>query len=108
MEATFAGALTQAGLRPALGRAYVMSRTVREIQSHLREQLHHERTFDYANLSHTLPPSLRPDYVPDKYYNAPTLAKMKEMQEEGAPDASAASAEKPIDVPTRAEPVEIT
>ncbi len=66
--------------RPGIGRAIVMRNTVRKIDKHVEEQLEMERTVRYEDIEHTLPPSLRRDYVPDKYYNAPTLAAMKEME----------------------------
>lgn len=64
-------------LRPALGRAYVMRKTASMIQSHIDEQLELERTVRYEEIEHTLPPSMRSDYKPDKYYNAPTIGAMK-------------------------------
>jgi len=77
-------------LRPALGRAFVMGRCMRKIGNMIREQLELERTVRYEDVEHTLPPSLRSDYVPNKYYNAPTLAALKEAEE--AEEAAAAVA----------------
>jgi hypothetical protein len=71
-------------LRPALGRAFVMGRCMSKINSMMREQIELERTVRYEDIEHTLPPSLRSDYVPDKYYNAPTLAALKEAEEAAA------------------------
>jgi hopanoid C-3 methylase len=79
-------------LRPAVGRAMVSSKTVRLIQSHIREQLEHEKTFCYEAAEPTLPPSLRRDYRPDKYYNAATLGELKKCAAP-APASAPASAQ---------------
>jgi hypothetical protein len=69
-------------VRPALGRAYAMSKTIRAVPPHIAEQIELERTVRYEEVEHTLPPSLRRDYKPDKYYNAPNLAAFKERSAE--------------------------
>ena len=46
-----------------------------------REQLRLERDLSYEQLEPTLPPSLRRDYVPDNYYNAPTAAELRRRVE---------------------------
>ncbi len=66
--------------RPMLGRALIMGRCMRKIDTHINEQLEIERTTRYEDIEHTLPPSARRDYKPNKYYNAPTLAAIKETQ----------------------------
>lgn len=60
-------------LRPAILRAMVMTKTRHHMQAHIEEQLEHERTFNYAEKEHTLPPSLRSDYKPVNYYNSPKM-----------------------------------
>jgi hypothetical protein len=65
-------------LRPALGRAIIMGRCVSKLGSFVQEQLETERTVRYEDIEHTLPPSLRRDYKPVNYYNAPTLAAANE------------------------------
>ena len=65
-------------LRPALGRAIIMGRCVRKLDSFVQEQLETERTVRYEDIEPTLPPSLRRDYKPVNYYNAPTLAAANE------------------------------
>jgi radical SAM superfamily enzyme YgiQ (UPF0313 family) len=69
-------------LRPALGRAYVMSQTARLIQSHLKEQLRLEKTVRYEDYEHLMLPSMRKDYKPDKYYNATKLSVLKKSVED--------------------------
>jgi hypothetical protein len=69
--------------RPAVGWAYRMNGVRRRVQSHIAEQLEMERTVRYEDVEHMLPPSLRRDYKPDKYYNAPTMANMKAFIEAG-------------------------
>jgi hypothetical protein len=61
-------------LRPALGRAIIMGRCVRKLATYIEEQIETERTVRYEDIEPTLPPSLRRDYKPVNYYNAPTLA----------------------------------
>ncbi|MFC1672006.1 B12-binding domain-containing radical SAM protein [Planctomycetota bacterium] len=78
-------------LAPALGRAYLFRRAVARGYAHIREQLHLERTVRYEDVEHTLPPSLRSDYIPDKYYNAPTLGAMKQTEAFVVPAASGGS-----------------
>lgn len=60
--------------RPALGRAFVMGRCMRRIGRNIARQLSHEASFDPRRDEQHLLPSLRADYRPDKYYNAPTLS----------------------------------
>jgi hypothetical protein len=45
------------------------------------KQLWHEKWFSYEEAEADLPPSLRRDYEPVNYYNAPTVAKMAEAKE---------------------------
>ena len=59
--------------RPALLRAAVMRQTVRQLGSHIKEQLEHERSFCYAEAEATLPPGLRRDYDPSNYYNSVSI-----------------------------------
>ncbi len=63
---------------PALGRAFFMSRSARRIRRFMEKQVEMEKTIDYDAIEHTLPPSLRRSYKPDKYYNAPSMFKLKE------------------------------
>ena len=65
-------------LRPAVGRALVMGSCMRKIHALTREQIELERTRRYEEIEHTLPPSLRRDYPADGYYNATTLAGVRE------------------------------
>ncbi|MBW2730836.1 MAG: cobalamin-dependent protein [Deltaproteobacteria bacterium] len=60
--------------RPALGRAWEMGRCMRRIGTNMGRQLEHERSFNYKVEERNLLPSLRSDYQPNKYYNAPTLS----------------------------------
>jgi radical SAM superfamily enzyme YgiQ (UPF0313 family) len=60
--------------RPMLGRAFIFDRSMRKIDGYYNEQIEHERTTKYDDVEPTLPPSLRRDYRPVNYYNAPTLA----------------------------------
>ena len=71
-------------MRPALGRAFFMGQCMRKIETFVNEQLEMERTMRYEDLEPTLPPSLRKDYRPIHYYNAPTLAALKETEEAAA------------------------
>ena len=72
-------------IAPALGRAFLFRRAVWRGHSHIRKQLEMERELSYEDIEHTLPPSLRRDYVPDKYYNAPTMAQLRENEAAGMP-----------------------
>jgi radical SAM superfamily enzyme YgiQ (UPF0313 family) len=59
-------------------RARLGNRMVPRYLMNVARQLWHEKTFDYAKSEALLPPSLRSDYAPDKYYNAPTLAALRD------------------------------
>ena len=61
-----------------------MGQCMRKIETFVNEQLEMERTMRYEDLEPTLPPSLRKDYRPIHYYNAPTLAALKETEEAAA------------------------
>lgn len=67
-------------IAPALGRAFLFRRAVWRSGPHIREQLELERNVRYEIIEHTLPPSLRRDYRADKYYNATTVAGMRECE----------------------------
>jgi radical SAM superfamily enzyme YgiQ (UPF0313 family) len=71
-------------LRPAVGRAVEMGRCIRKIRALTAEQIRLEgdHAGRYDEIEPTLPPSLRRDYRPDKYYNAPTLARMRTGERE--------------------------
>jgi hypothetical protein len=81
-------------VRPALGRAWAMTQTTIRARPHIREQLEHERTFDYDRVEQSLPPSLRRDYRPDKYYNAATLSELKKCAGSAPEPASGARDER--------------
>lgn len=68
-------------LRPVLGRAFIMGRCARKMRTYIREQLETEATVTYDQVESTLPASLRKDYQPDKYYNAPTLVSASKAAE---------------------------
>jgi radical SAM superfamily enzyme YgiQ (UPF0313 family) len=68
--------------RPAIGRAITMGQCILRIRSLTDEQVAGEARLRYEDLEPTLPPSLRRDYRPVNYYNAPTLAELKEREEE--------------------------
>lgn len=70
--------------RPVLGRALFMGRCAYKMNAHVEAQMEHERTFNYAARQHELLPSLRSDYRPTRYFNAPTLAKAMEAAEANA------------------------
>ena len=61
----------------------------------IKEQIGLERDVRYDDIEHTLPPSLRRDYVPNKYYNAPTLARMEELDQGVAASGSEYHAPQP-------------
>jgi len=63
---------------PAVGRALRFSWAVKRIWPHLLEQVAIEEKYRYEDIEHLLPPSLRRDYKPDKYYNAPRVSDMLE------------------------------
>jgi radical SAM superfamily enzyme YgiQ (UPF0313 family) len=67
--------------RPALGRAHIFNRALRIGASHIEEQMYLEEQIRYEDIEHLLLPSMRKDYVPNKYYNAPTIGEMKQAQE---------------------------
>lgn len=62
-------------VRPAVGRALAMRPVVWRLQPHIKEQLELEKKENYYEIEHTLPPSLKSDYKPNKYYNSTTLEK---------------------------------
>jgi radical SAM superfamily enzyme YgiQ (UPF0313 family) len=68
-------------VRPMLGRAFIMKRCMKKMRTFIREQLEHEANFDYRAEQEALPPSLRMDYIPDKYYNDPEKAGKKPIAE---------------------------
>ncbi len=65
-------------LKPMAGRTIVMRKWLKGFRKYIAEQLELERSVRYEDIEHTLPPSLRRDYEPCRYYNAPTLARMEE------------------------------
>jgi hypothetical protein len=85
-------------LRPAAGRAFVMGACMRKIVGLHNEQIETERTVRYEDIEHTLPPSLRRDYRPTNYYNAPTLAAMKEAEEAVESEKARESMTVPVEV----------
>ncbi|MBA4388699.1 MAG: hypothetical protein C0404_12010 [Verrucomicrobia bacterium] len=64
--------------RPMLGRALIMGRCMKKLNAHIEKQLEHERTFNYDASQASLPPSMRREYKPVNYYNAPTLSAVEE------------------------------
>jgi hopanoid C-3 methylase len=84
--------------RPALGRALIFGRSMRLIEPHYREQIEMERSTRYEEIEAGLPPSLRRDYKPDKYYNASTLSEVidrEDLRLNGANRSAGAAAQPP-------------
>jgi 4-cresol dehydrogenase (hydroxylating) len=72
--------------RPAIGRAYSMGSCMLKIKRLTAEQVRKEQQ-PYEALEPSLPPSLKRDYLPTAYYNAPTLRQLLQAERRSEPEA---------------------